>query len=407
MNKSLLEACRVYLQSVPAISILNAYRLTPRDHVGGIYYYPLGRKDPELKVNVERNQWYFNDNQHGDGATSLGIFLFRFVGSDASEDEIIPRLAGRVAKFSKQTMQHINCKPAPLVATEVVTKPFGMHIGGGFQPGISEEVLKAHCMVAYRVKDWHLENNPEVVRLRELMKRTDDLTSLSEEDRRSIFDNFTAYLAMKNVNGGLQLYHGGISYPIDKPGYCLTGDKDVKPGETCYVYENIADYLALMEMRHKNGTEKIMSPDHHLIINGEENMEAVLDLLHKRCDIMRVETIFPKDDEGRRLYARIREATNKMAVDGSDSYVRQNYFSLAAKVACLADPSLVEAASRKMEQDIAAAMDKYRKEHRDISQQESRQELSGNNHPLKIVLPSFTGKDSLSEAPDRRSGFRR
>ena len=54
MNKSLLEACRVYLQSVPAISILNAYRLTPRDHVGGIYYYPLGRKDPELKVNVER-----------------------------------------------------------------------------------------------------------------------------------------------------------------------------------------------------------------------------------------------------------------------------------------------------------------------------------------------------------------
>lgn len=397
-----------YLQGVPVISVPNALRVTPEDHVEGLYYYPIERdgKSTTIVVNTDRNQWYANDSAYGDDAASLALYFVRAMGHQLTDDHILSMFASEIAEQKQESTERITCQSLPILAPQCIAKPYGKHIGDVFIPGLSKPVLKEHCMVVYKLKDREMVDSKLARKYSDMIANTDDLTTLQQMDRQMIINLFSVSLAMKNVHGGFQLYRDGSSHPEKAAGYCLIGDDEVEKGETCYVFENIVDYLALMEMRYKNGTSAIMPPDHHLIINGKDNMDEAMDFLHTRCDFMRVVTLFPNDEEGRALFDSVKRATHQTARDGSEPYTSLHYFSMSAKAAGKVDAAAVAAERKQLEGKVAAEIAAYNKEHVATQKRKEDDETSKKNQKRTVTLPSPERHSLADRFKKNSSGFK-
>lgn len=397
-----------YLQGVPVINVPNMLEITPAEHVGAIYYYlmPNGNKPTEIKVNTERNQWYADESAYGDDAASLGLYMMKAMGHRIADEQIIAMLANGIDSLDQKSTERIDCKSLPIIGPQCIAKPYGKHIGHVFVPGLSFPVLKDHCMVAYKLKNIDMEDSKEAQKYSDLIRKTDELLSLPEKDRQAILNLFNVSIAMKNVNGGMQLYRDGSTHPEKASGYCLIGDEAIEKGETCYVFENIVDYLALMEMRHKNGTEKIMPPEHHLVINGSDNIKEAMEYLHKRCDYMKVVTLFPNDEEGRAMLASVKAATHQTAKDGSEPYTSLHCFSMSAKAAGRIDYAALEADRKQQQEKYATEIEDYKQKHQVRSGKRNDDETSKINRRRTILFSSREGSSLADWAKKKTSGFK-
>lgn len=366
-----------FLKEIPIMAVPNFLKLTPAEHEGGIYYY--GRKENfqgfKFCVNTKRRQWSADHGDHGDDALSLVEYLGRNGATVSNGADLVETFAHQIAleiKHDMDTPQRIPFKPLPLRSRKWVAKAYVNSINKPFVKGMSAAMLKKHCYVVYRANCPIGEEDKETMRLYALIRDTKDLRQLTVEDKKAIVERFTTAIALRNINGGLQLYTGEFTYPEKSQDYCLFGSDEVEPGEKLYVYENILDYLAMMEQRHKNGTEAIMPPAHHIIINGDENLKDALDYIHDRCEYLDVVCLFPNDAQGNDLFQKVLHATNDTAQDASQRmYANERYFSLYAKNADYRNPREVAEYERSMERTIDRELEQSRKQSDKSKQQES------------------------------------
>lgn len=346
-----------FLKKVPVQSVLNALRITPDEHEGNIYYYDIrwNGEPHSIRVNNARQQWRSGKLNHGEDAASLVSYLCTAYGKSPTDAELTGNIATLISRdLEKETpKQRIPFKSLPIHGRKWVAKRYDKAIIRPFHQGLCEAMLSKQCYVVYRANCPSGEEDKETLRLLDLIRSAKDLNNLSQEDKLSIKKNFSTAIALRNVNGGLQLYTGEFSYPEKSEGYCLIGGEEVEKGEKLYVYENILDYLALMERRHASGVEAIMPPAHHLIINGENNMAEALTYIHDYCDYLNVVCMFPNDEEGHKLFERVNHATKNTAEDASQRmYADQHFFSLYAKVANIFDYADQAACQRALEKMI-------------------------------------------------------
>lgn len=308
-----------------------------------------------IRVNNVRQQWRSGKLNHGDDAASLASYLCTAYGKSPMDAQLIGNIATLISRdLEKETpKQRIPFKPLPIHGRKWVAKRYDKAIIRPFHRGLCDAMLSKRCYVVYRANCTSGEEDKETLRLIDLIRDTKDLNNLSQEDKQSIKKNFSTAIALRNVNGGLQLYTGEFSYPENSEGYCLFGGEEVEQGEKLYVYENILDYLALMERRHASGVEAIMPPAHHLIINGEKNLTEALTYIHNYCDYLSVVCMFPNDEEGRALFEKVNHAARNTAENASRRlYGDQHFFSLYAKTANIFDYADRDACLCEMEKMI-------------------------------------------------------
>ncbi|MCH5227704.1 MAG: hypothetical protein J1F16_07835 [Muribaculaceae bacterium] len=99
--------------------------------------------------------------------------------------------------------------------------------------------------------------------------------------------------------------------------------------QVCMVYENILDFLAMMEMVTKNGVAPILRSRFHLVTNGERGLEATCQYLKSNPDFLEVKCLLSDRPEGRKIFRAIHEATKGTAIDRKD--LLGNYPSIVAK----------------------------------------------------------------------------
>lgn len=345
-----------FIKKAPVLSVINAIKLCPYEHDKSLYYYRfmLDGKEYRLCVDDTRQQWYIDDKNHGDDAASLLSFLYmscdaQFLGFSLIDAYII-RIVNDLNK-AKKTPQRIPLKPLPLDGGTWIAKRYDKAINMPFLQGLCDAVLKNHCYVVYLANCATGNVDKETNRLFSLIQDTKDLKELPQEDRDSIKEKFSTVIALRNVNGGLQLYDGECSYPLKSEGYCLLGGEKLLFGDKLYVYENIMDYLALMEQRHANGVDTLMASEQHFIINGERNLSEALAYIQDRCDYLQVVSMLPNDEKGRDLFERVNNAAFDTAEDASQRlYADKNYFSLYAQTADIFGYVDREACERELKQ---------------------------------------------------------
>lgn len=388
------KACLDYLRQAPVMSVTNLLRMQPLEHEGNIYYYdfhPFGRL-ATLCLNTARQQWYVDKQHHGDDASSLVLYIHRAVGHPYNDEELMADTAVGMAKRElkvKESQQRIPFKSLPLYGRKWVAKPYGNAINTPFMQGLSKVVLMKQCYVVYRTACKADEEDSETLRLLSLIRDTKNLRKLPKESKQAISEHFATAIALRNVNGGLQLHTGEFSYPELREGYCLFGGKEVEKGETLYVYENVMDYLAMLERRHASGTGAIMPPAHHLIINGEDNLKEALAYIHDRCDYLNVVCLFPNDAEGHKLYEQVRQATLGTAEDASGRmYANEHFFSLYAKTANIFDEAHLRTCRDKMQRLINQEVGQHKK-----NSETDATEIKKMKKAIKI--PSAESKEGL------------
>ena len=407
INNQYLEV----LKQVPVMSIPNIIRQVPYEHVGGIYYYHLfaNGKPLSLVVNTSRNQWYADKDNHGDDAVSLAIFVGKSYSPKSTEQDLIDDYGKRIYDDlvrESEAGQRIPFKDLPIRSRKWVAKRYDLSFLNPFIKGLSIPVLKKHCYVVYRTRKEIDDDDARAEHYREILRTTKDLNQLPDEDKKAIGELFTTAIALRNVNGGLQVFDGETSFPLQQDGYCLFGGEEVEKGEKLFVYENIMDYLALMEMRHKNGTDAIMPPTHHIILNGDKNLAEALSYIHARCDFLDVVCMFPNDDVGHQLFKKVRHATRDTADDASQRlYVKDYFFSLSSKTAMRYDMPAYHADKKEIQKEIEKQLARTQTQG-ETQGKENAPDLSGKRKDRTILIPSPPKVRANDKTQESRSGFK-
>lgn len=104
---------------------------------------------------------------------------------------------------------------------------------------------------------------------------------------------------------------------------------DRRKDQVCMVYENILDFLAMMETVTKNGVAPILRNRFHLVTNDERGLEAACQYLKSNPDFLEVKCLLSGTPEGRKIFRAIHEATKGTAIDRKD--LLGEYPSMVAK----------------------------------------------------------------------------
>lgn len=99
--------------------------------------------------------------------------------------------------------------------------------------------------------------------------------------------------------------------------------------QVCMIYENIFDFLAMMEMVTKNGVAPILRSRFHLVTNGDKGLEAACHYLKSNPDFLEVKCLLSDRAESRKIYCAINEAVKGLAIDRKDLLV--GFPSMVAK----------------------------------------------------------------------------
>lgn len=309
--------------------LIYGWNITATDHFKAGYLFVLldrttGRRYPVV-CNTDRDQWIIKSiGAHGDDAASLAIWYSKNI-LHYTEDEEIAREVACLHIWGRQAMAKYPVEPEfnnqPVIGRSVVCMPFSTSDVLPTIPGLSFPTLVNYGFVAFLPMDGNTEANDKSTRdAMELVRQYKSASEMPEHETLWVADVLRTDLAMPTTGGGCYIWNGTKFQLHGKKGITLCGTDNEEYGNTCYVYDNPFDFLALMEERHKNGADKLMSEGLHLIINGDGNLKEALDYLHKRCDFGDVVCLLPNTDHGRELFRKVSDATRGTAVDRSDLF---------------------------------------------------------------------------------------
>lgn len=113
-------------------------------------------------------------------------------------------------------------------------------------------------------------------------------------------------------------FNGSSYRHIGEPGISVFGVR--RKDQTCMVYENPMDFLALMEQCERNGVRAIMDRRYHIILNGTRGIREACDYLKANPDFLEVRCFMPSTESGAQFFAAINDAVKGTAIDRSDLY---------------------------------------------------------------------------------------
>ena len=135
-------------------------------------------------------------------------------------------------------------------------------------------------------------------------------------------------LAFPADNGNWYAFGGTSWQPVGEQDIATFGE--FKKNQYCYVYENPLDFLAMMELWHRNRVENAFGSAYHLVVNGRRNGKAAQQFIRDNPDFLSVKTFFPNTTDGRQLFAEINDACKGTAVNCS--YIFNGYESLSDRM---------------------------------------------------------------------------
>lgn len=381
--------------------LAQALRLMPTHHVGHRASYDIAINGHPVRfvIHDARDQWTTSDlKQTGIGIESFLRYLFAVVGPKE-----LPQVFFRdIARMSTQGRAYLDSLPERIpvkglsaLERKCVIKSYDKAVDVTFIPGLSQETLRSYIHVAYYSKG-RVEDDDESVyrRYRALLQKTDDLNTLKPRDRAKVRELFATALALPNVKGGWQLFDGRDTWPYHTEGMTVIGKKDLNLGEKLYVYENMMDYLALLEERSINGTAALFPDAHHLIINGKGNLKNALTYVKDNCNLLDVVAMFPNDEQGRDYRDEVLDAARSSFSDGSKLY--PTCFTLTQHLLHHEDPDLVkiEKAKREAERkrDVAEYQEKVRQQQNEAGKGTGQASAP---EPPQLAIPSGPKVDLL------------
>lgn len=124
--------------------------------------------------------------------------------------------------------------------------------------------------------------------------------------------------AFANDGGGYYLFNGSDFRTFGTDGISTIGER--RKGQRLCVYENAMDFLAMMQKRYTLGTDALLGNDRHLVINGGKNLGDALDHIKGKSDYEDICCIFPRNEQGKEMFAKISDISNGTAIDSSRLY---------------------------------------------------------------------------------------
>lgn len=320
--------------------LLYGWGMTPDEHIKDVYYYHFDKmmdgKPFDLAVNVRRDQWYStSDFRNGDNCYDLCKLLCNKVGTFNEAHyalfgyELIKKGYARLNDIPWKT----EFNNSIVIGRKPIIMKWIQSNRAVFVPGISKQVLYKYAHVGVLPKDGITEEDADVAKAMNLVRRKGHLFYLTDEERKLVKEELRISLAMPTSNGGAYIFNGKHLQLYGDKGITLIGEDNNDPGTKCYVYANVFDFLALMEERHKNSADKWCSEGQHLIVNGLGNLEEAAKYLNKRCDFSEVICVLPHTDydaETYQIWESVMMATKGTAV--SADYLYKDNFSIFDKV---------------------------------------------------------------------------
>ena len=126
---------------------------------------------------------------------------------------------------------------------------------------------------------------------------------------------------------GFMAFNGHRFRQIGDDGISTVGQR--RKDQTCMVYENLLDFLTLMESVIRNNVYPIMARRHHIILNGKRGLAEACEYLKSNPDFLEVRCFMPQNEFGQTAFAAINDAVKGTAVDRSELF--QGFGSLFEK----------------------------------------------------------------------------
>ena len=125
----------------------------------------------------------------------------------------------------------------------------------------------------------------------------------------------------------LMAFNGHVFRQIGDDGISTVVQR--RKSQTCMVYENMLDFLTLMELVVRNNVYPIMARRHHIILNGKRGLVEACEYLKSNPDFLEVRCFMPQNEFGQTAFAAINDAVKGTAVDRSELF--QGFCSLFEK----------------------------------------------------------------------------
>ena len=126
---------------------------------------------------------------------------------------------------------------------------------------------------------------------------------------------------------GFMAFNGHVFRQIGDDGISAVGQR--RKDQTCMVYENLLDFLTLMESVIRNNVYPIMARRYHIILNGKRGLAEACEYLKSNPDFLEVRCFMPQNEFGQTAFAAINDAVKGTAVDRSELF--QGFGSLFEK----------------------------------------------------------------------------
>lgn len=113
-------------------------------------------------------------------------------------------------------------------------------------------------------------------------------------------------------------FNGHVFRQIGDEGISTVGQR--RKDQTCMVYENMLDFLTLMESVIRNNVYPIMARRYHIILNGKRGLAEACEYLKSNPDFLEVRCFMPQNEFGQTAFAAINDAVKGTAVDRSELF---------------------------------------------------------------------------------------
>ncbi|MBD5370654.1 MAG: hypothetical protein HDR80_05825 [Bacteroides sp.] len=117
----------------------------------------------------------------------------------------------------------------------------------------------------------------------------------------------------------LMAFNGHVFRQIGDDGISTVVQR--RKSQTCMVYENMLDFLTLMELVVRNNVYPIMARRHHIILNGKRGLVEACEYLKSNPDFLEVRCFMPQNEFGQTAFAAINDAVKGTAVDRSELFL--------------------------------------------------------------------------------------
>lgn len=270
---------------------------------GSIRYYGSliwkDRKTLPFAVNVDRNQWICPETKQVGQLSSLLMVIMPSVRQDLKGGEYLERLERHMTDYYLERMESPRSFP-------VVPLRYGK---------LNARLVKRNAiygrMARYGLSALTVSNYCSGIVIKSPKTGAEE-----------------PMLAFPCDNKEYYLFDGKVFRPLDGPSLTTFGEK--RKDQTCYVYENPMDFLALMEFQHRNHVDCIHRDDYHVIVNGKQNEEQACQFLKENADFKEIYSFMPKNEDVQKMLKKLNDACKGTIIDWSSLYM--GYGSLSDKL---------------------------------------------------------------------------